>query len=264
MFDDMGGGFGKGPMDNFRGGPNMPMMPGSSIGPDVVDGPEMDPALQVVATLPLNWVQLRGPNGSFFVNTASQTIMQDVPPELRQLAQMQQQSQHPSQQLPPQQPQHQQQHPQQLLQQQMQRQQQPQVMQHPMDMQNQMLPPQQRNMQMQLPPQPPPPQSATVKAQLGDWLICEDEQGVFYQDSVTNDTYDNPPPELVGLWAQHQVQQPSLQPPQPPPPPQPQQQQQQRMDSQLYQQQRSPQMPYPGGGFLDPYGMPQAYEHQSI
>merc|ERR1719162_1133436 len=77
-----------------------------------------DPLMQVVAQLPLNWVQLRGPDGTFFVNSVTRQVTQDVPPALRQLAaeqQMQQQPQHHQQQhqqhhqpMPPMQQHHQQ------------------------------------------------------------------------------------------------------------------------------------------------------------
>jgi hypothetical protein len=39
---------------------------------------------------------------------------------------------------------------------------------------------------------------ATVKAQIGDWLICQDAQGEFYQDS-RGQSYDQPPPALLSL-----------------------------------------------------------------
>jgi hypothetical protein len=175
--------------------------------------------MQVVAQLPLNWVQLRGPDGTFFVNSTTRQVTQDVPAELRQLAQQHQQLPHQQAQPMPQ-------------------------------MHGLMDPPQQ---QMQLPPpNDTPPQ---VKGRIGDWLICEDLQGMFYRDSRTGETFESPPPELLRLHAQQQQQQQQQQPPP------------HQLDQQMYQQPVQ-QMPYPGGGggggYSHPYDMPQAYEHQSM
>merc|ERR1711865_384263 len=42
-------------------------------------------------------------------------------------------------------------------------------------------------------------QQAAVKQQIGQWLICHDAQGEFYQDSATGQSYDHPPPQLLQL-----------------------------------------------------------------
>merc|ERR1719345_645179 len=42
-------------------------------------------------------------------------------------------------------------------------------------------------------------QQAAVKQQIGQWMICHDAQGEFYQDSVTGQSYDHPPPQLLQL-----------------------------------------------------------------
>eukprot|EP00929_Paragymnodinium_shiwhaense_P124303 TRINITY_DN9947_c0_g1_i1.p1 TRINITY_DN9947_c0_g1~~TRINITY_DN9947_c0_g1_i1.p1 ORF type:complete len:623 (-),score=152.59 TRINITY_DN9947_c0_g1_i1:166-2034(-) len=43
---------------------------------------------------------------------------------------------------------------------------------------------------------------ATVKQTVGDWLICEDAQGEFYQHVPTQQTFDQAPQELLDLLAQ--------------------------------------------------------------
>lgn len=52
-------------------------------------------------------------------------------------------------------------------------------------------------MQIQQPP-------ATVMAECGNWLICEDSLGEFYYHVPTNQAYDEPPPELVYLYQQQE------------------------------------------------------------
>eukprot|EP00448_Togula_jolla_P012298 CAMPEP_0170602176 /NCGR_PEP_ID=MMETSP0224-20130122/18252_1 /TAXON_ID=285029 /ORGANISM="Togula jolla, Strain CCCM 725" /LENGTH=296 /DNA_ID=CAMNT_0010926999 /DNA_START=61 /DNA_END=949 /DNA_ORIENTATION=+ len=42
-------------------------------------------------------------------------------------------------------------------------------------------------------------QQAMVLMNIGDWVIAEDDLGVFYQDKATMMTYDKPPPELMVL-----------------------------------------------------------------
>lgn len=42
-------------------------------------------------------------------------------------------------------------------------------------------------------------QPAAVLAEYGDWAICEDVQGEFYYHWPTNQSYDNPPAELLQL-----------------------------------------------------------------
>merc|ERR1719440_2380021 len=49
-----------------------------------------------------------------------------------------------------------------------------------------------------------PAQSQKVKQQLGDWLICEDAQGEFYVNSRTQQSFDQPPAELVQLYQKSQ------------------------------------------------------------
>jgi hypothetical protein len=52
-------------------------------------------------------------------------------------------------------------------------------------------------------------QEATVKMKVGVWSVCEDQQGEFYHNGVTGQTFDNPPPELVGLLQQSQGHSPA-------------------------------------------------------
>jgi len=42
-------------------------------------------------------------------------------------------------------------------------------------------------------------QPAAVLEEYGDWAICEDDQGEFYYHWPTNQSYDNPPAELLQL-----------------------------------------------------------------
>jgi len=42
-------------------------------------------------------------------------------------------------------------------------------------------------------------QPASVLAEYGDWAICEDNLGEFYYHWPTNQSYDNPPAELIQL-----------------------------------------------------------------
>merc|ERR1719162_1273386 len=117
-----------------------------------------DPLMQVVAQLPLNWVQLRGPDGTFFVNSVTRQVMQDVPPALRQLAAEQQMQQQPQHQQQHHQPPPMQQHHQQPM--------------HQMQMQPPMEP-QQPQMQHGMQQAPPPQQGGNVevKGKIGDWMI---------------------------------------------------------------------------------------------
>eukprot|EP00929_Paragymnodinium_shiwhaense_P106337 TRINITY_DN7162_c0_g2_i5.p1 TRINITY_DN7162_c0_g2~~TRINITY_DN7162_c0_g2_i5.p1 ORF type:complete len:836 (+),score=289.73 TRINITY_DN7162_c0_g2_i5:90-2597(+) len=46
-------------------------------------------------------------------------------------------------------------------------------------------------------------QPATVKQQIGDWLICEDGQGEFYSHAPSGQMYNEPPPELLALLDQN-------------------------------------------------------------
>jgi hypothetical protein len=45
-------------------------------------------------------------------------------------------------------------------------------------------------------PQAAPVSQPTVKAQIGDWMICEDAQGEFYFNKVTQQAFDDVPAEL--------------------------------------------------------------------
>jgi len=47
---------------------------------------------------------------------------------------------------------------------------------------------------------------ATVKAEIGNWAVCEDAQGEFYLDRRTNQSYDQMPPELDQLLAAYEAQ----------------------------------------------------------
>merc|ERR1712137_1474767 len=45
------------------------------------------------------------------------------------------------------------------------------------------------------------------KLRLGNWVICEDSQGEFYHDTMTGQSYDAPPQDLVLLYQQYTAQQ---------------------------------------------------------
>jgi len=47
---------------------------------------------------------------------------------------------------------------------------------------------------------------ARVKQQLGEWMICEDAQGEFYMNQRTQQSFDQPPAELVQLYKASQQQ----------------------------------------------------------
>jgi len=49
---------------------------------------------------------------------------------------------------------------------------------------------------LQMDAQEQQPAQAVVKAQVGFWRICQDEQGEFYQHATSGETFDQPPPEL--------------------------------------------------------------------
>jgi len=51
-------------------------------------------------------------------------------------------------------------------------------------------------------------EEATVKMTVGVWSVCEDQQGEYYHNGTTGQTFDSPPPEFVELlqgsqWAAH-------------------------------------------------------------
>eukprot|EP00747_Dinoflagellata_sp_TGD_P082858 gnl/TRDRNA2_/TRDRNA2_161859_c0_seq3.p1 gnl/TRDRNA2_/TRDRNA2_161859_c0~~gnl/TRDRNA2_/TRDRNA2_161859_c0_seq3.p1 ORF type:complete len:536 (-),score=91.82 gnl/TRDRNA2_/TRDRNA2_161859_c0_seq3:183-1790(-) len=48
--------------------------------------------------------------------------------------------------------------------------------------------------------------NAQVKATLGVWSICQDAQGEFYWNNATQQSFDQPPPELAHLMRQQQQQ----------------------------------------------------------
>merc|ERR1719482_1434373 len=54
--------------------------------------------------------------------------------------------------------------------------------------------------------QPQQQAAQKIKQQLGDWLICEDAQGEFYVNSRTQQSFDQPPAELVQLYQSAQQQ----------------------------------------------------------
>lgn len=51
------------------------------------------------------------------------------------------------------------------------------------------------------------PGEAVVKGQVGDWLICEDSAGEFYSHAQTQESFDQPPEELLRLLEQQRQQQ---------------------------------------------------------
>jgi len=57
----------------------------------------------------------------------------------------------------------------------------------------------------QMPQQQPlmqqPQQQPVVHQRIGDWAVCEDAQGVFYQNMATSQSYDQMPPELSQIYA---------------------------------------------------------------
>lgn len=263
---DVGGGGNRGPGGMRGGGGGGNRGPGGLSQPPPLDQPQNPQndhgQMQVVAELPLNWVQLRGPEGNFFVNSTTRQVTQDVPPELRQLAEQQTNLPSPLQQSPPMgggqrlgggggggggqfpfpnQPQQFQQSPQQvgLMSQQM-------SPQPPLPHMMQNNPPMQ---------QPQGNNEVTLKATLGNWLVCEDAQGVFYRDSRTGQTFDQMPPELQRMYNEQDMMGGGMPPQQVPPPMQQQ--------NPMYQQHLQ-QAPYNPGQFNDYLDMPQAYEHQSM
>lgn len=50
----------------------------------------------------------------------------------------------------------------------------------------------------------PQPSEAKVVQTIGEWAICQDAQGQFYQNLRTKQSYDQPPPELAMLLQQSQ------------------------------------------------------------
>jgi len=51
-----------------------------------------------------------------------------------------------------------------------------------------------------------PASQAKLKQQLGNWMICEDAHGEFYMDARTQQSFDQPPAELVQLYKASQQQ----------------------------------------------------------
>jgi len=51
-----------------------------------------------------------------------------------------------------------------------------------------------------------PANQAKIKQQLGDWMICEDAQGEFYMNARNQQSFDQPPAELVQLYRASQQQ----------------------------------------------------------
>jgi len=47
---------------------------------------------------------------------------------------------------------------------------------------------------------------ARLKQQLGEWMICEDARGEFYMNARTQQSFDQPPAELVQLYRAYQQQ----------------------------------------------------------
>jgi len=43
---------------------------------------------------------------------------------------------------------------------------------------------------------------SVIVEQVGDWLVCEDAQGVFYHHTPTQQSFDNPPAEFLALFPQ--------------------------------------------------------------
>eukprot|EP00411_Alexandrium_monilatum_P052734 CAMPEP_0175423538 /NCGR_PEP_ID=MMETSP0095-20121207/48315_1 /TAXON_ID=311494 /ORGANISM="Alexandrium monilatum, Strain CCMP3105" /LENGTH=164 /DNA_ID=CAMNT_0016722801 /DNA_START=26 /DNA_END=516 /DNA_ORIENTATION=+ len=54
--------------------------------------------------------------------------------------------------------------------------------------------------------------AAMTKMQIGVWNIAEDAQGEFYCNTITGETYDQPPPELLSLMQVCGIQGPALAP----------------------------------------------------
>lgn len=221
---------------------------------------------QVVQQWPFNWVQLRNKAFSFFVNSLTMEISMDVPMDLQtvqqQLAQMQQAQAQAQQQPRPVLPV------------------QPQAAPGPYAPMPAMQQPPQQPQAMQAPPPDAGLGTTHVHARIGDWVICEDAQGVFYHNQGTDESFDKPPPELVEAFQQsrsqaqlfmqqpqqvlpQQLQKPQGPPQQQQPPPQQLHQQQQRLQEQqarVYQQQLQEvpfaQVPY--GDYADHMLQPDA------
>jgi hypothetical protein len=60
-----------------------------------------------------------------------------------------------------------------------------------------------------------PAVEAKVKAEIGNWLLCEDAQGEYYVNKVTQQVSNEVPPELRAVQQAPQVQQVAQQAPQP-------------------------------------------------
>jgi len=55
-------------------------------------------------------------------------------------------------------------------------------------------------------PEAAPASKPKLKQRLGEWMICEDAQGEFYMNARTQQSFDQPPPELVQLYRAAQQQ----------------------------------------------------------
>lgn len=132
------------------------------------------PQVQVLSKLGAGWLQCQDNQGVFFFNEVTRETSVDVPAALRAPAAFQPQST-------------------------------PQV-QPPgfASFQPQVMPQVQQTQAQQLAPSSNP----RLKEQIGEWMICEDEQGEYYVNSRTQQSFSQPPQELVQQYqlAQQQKQ----------------------------------------------------------
>lgn len=132
---------------------------------------------EVLADLGLNWLQCRDAQGIFFFNQETQQSRDTYPVELQGGQDPYQQAQYQVQGAPP-------------------------VYQYQAG-----LPPVQVTGGSQLADFQQTGLHTVEKLRLGNWVICEDDQGEFYHDTMTGQSYDAPPQDLVVLYQQYTAQQ---------------------------------------------------------
>jgi len=48
-------------------------------------------------------------------------------------------------------------------------------------------------------------QNSLERMRLGDWIVCEDNMGVFYHHALTGQQFNEPPAELLQLYHEHRA-----------------------------------------------------------
>lgn len=132
---------------------------------------------EVLADLGLNWLQCRDAQGIFFFNQETQQSRDTYPVELQGGQDPYQQAQYQVQGAPP-------------------------VYQYQAG-----LPPVQVTGGSHMADFQQTGLHTVEKLRLGNWVICEDDQGEFYHDAMTGQSYDAPPHDLVVLYQQYNAQQ---------------------------------------------------------